>query len=454
MVEFFDFTGLYDKSWFFFGLIVVLSATIGNNILFRTLQIPVITGYMIIGFLCGPYVLGLMTVAETGELAYVNHAALSFIAFSAGAEIYLPEILPLITPILWISMAMIGFTMFIGTLITFGVGGTALLPWMVGYSSCNFTVAMLIATILAARSPTSVLAVVREMQARGPITSILIGITVAGDVFILTIFAIVMSMAQNMCSGDAFDGATFAINLIMIPCAFVWGYILGLGVVFLLQFKNLKHAILPIGFFTYLICDYIEASSTASGGYEISVDPLLICITAGACCSIFIFSLHCVKIVDLISFPIIAGYVAGNSQYREELCEYFKSLSMYVFIPFFTQVGIQLNLPVLISAMGFSITASLIRAFCMFLGTTTGGMKVGIEQHKAMRLWMGLLPQAGVSLGLAGIVGHTFNTTFGNDFQSTVLGKCCVAMSSVTIAQSLCKLNHVICFYALQVSFW
>lgn len=281
MVNFFSFAGLYDRSWFIFGLISLLSATIGNNIIFKTLQIPVITGYMIIGFLCGPYVLGLMTVSQTTELAYVNHAALSFIAFSAGAEIYLPEIIPLITPILWISFAMIGFTMLIGTLITFGVGGTALLPWMAGYSSCNFTVAMLIATILAARSPTSVLAVVREMQAKGPITSILIGITVAGDVFILTIFAIVMSMAQNLCSGEPFNGATFAINLIMIPCAFVWGYILGLIVVFLLQFKNLKHMILPIGFFTYLICDYIEAQSTATSKYVVSIDPLLICITAG-----------------------------------------------------------------------------------------------------------------------------------------------------------------------------
>lgn len=119
----------------------------------------------------------------------------------------------------------------------------------------------------------------------------------------------------------------------------------------------------------------------------------------------------------------VIGYVAGNSQYREELCDYFKQLSMYVFIPFFTQVGIQLDLPVLIRAMGFSITASLIRAFCMFLGTLTGGIKVGIERDKAARLWMGLLPQAGVSLGLAGIVGHTFPNTFGNEFQSTMLGK-------------------------------
>lgn len=114
--------------------------------------------------------------------------------------------------------------------------------------------------------------------------------------------------------------------------------------------------------------------------------------------------------------------MAGNSPKRDELVAYFHELSPYIFIPFFTQVGLQLNLPVLINSLGFSIVASLVRAFCMFLGTTTGGHMVNMDQDKALRLWMGLLPQAGVALGLAGIVGHQFNSSFGKSFQSTVLG--------------------------------
>ena len=58
----------------------------------------------------------------------------------------------------------------------------------------------------------------------------------------------------------------------------------------------------------------------------------------------------------------------------------------------------------------------------MFLGTTVGGYRVGIPLDKAMRLWMGLLPQAGVSLGLAGIIGEQFAHTWGSDFQSTMVG--------------------------------
>lgn len=286
--HFFDFHGLTDGAWPLFLVITIFSATFGKNELFRFLQIPVITGYMIIGFLCGPYVVGLMNLTQVSELAYVNHAALSFIAFSAGAEIYLPEIMPLIKPILWVSCFMIAFTMIIGTAFTYGVGGTVLLPWMEGYTACNFGIAMLVATILSARSPTSVLAVVRELKAAGYVTSVMIGITVAGDVFVLTIFAIVQAMTINFCSAETFNGGSFAVNLVMIPAAIFWGYLLGWVLVGLLYIQHGKHLILPIGFFTYLVCDYILKVSDDETNFSIDIDTLLICITAGRLVSIYV----------------------------------------------------------------------------------------------------------------------------------------------------------------------
>ena len=109
--SFFVFTGLFDNAWFLFVLVTIFTATCGKNVVFQKLQIPVITGYMFLGFLCGPYALGIMSVKQVSELGYVNAAALSFIAFSAGAEIYLPEIMPLLKTILWLSFFMIFFTM-------------------------------------------------------------------------------------------------------------------------------------------------------------------------------------------------------------------------------------------------------------------------------------------------------------------------------------------------------
>lgn len=121
---------------------------------------------------------------------------------------------------------------------------------------------------------------------------------------------------------------------------------------------------------------------------------------------------------------IVLGFVAGNDHnVREKLVAYCKSYSTFVFIPFFTLVGLSLNLPVLINTIAFAVTASMVRAFCMFLGTICGGKMSQIEPDKSARLWMGLLPQAGVSLGLASIIGHEYSDTFGPSFQSTMIGK-------------------------------
>lgn len=140
---------------------------------------------------------------------------------------------------------------------------------------------MLMAVIFSARSPTSVLAVVREMQAKGEVTSIVIGITVAGDVFVLTLFAVVSAMTAGFCSDSAFDAASFVVNLVMIPVAILWGVLLSPILMLLVRNDYLQHLILPLGFLTFLICDYILAISAQQTDFELRIDALLICITAG-----------------------------------------------------------------------------------------------------------------------------------------------------------------------------
>jgi hypothetical protein len=197
----------------------------------------------------------------------------------------------------------------------------------------------------------------------------------------------------------------------MVPFSLFSGYLLGYVLKFVLIFKRLKHLLLPIGFFTVLTCQYILHLTLAKAKYSIDIDALLVCI--------------------------MAGFVAGNDlSIRDLFVEYLTSMSMYVFIPFFTVVGLNINLPVLISTIGFAVLASIVRAICFCLGTTAGGKFAGLDSAKALRLFMGLLPQAGVSLGLAGIVGEQFGSTFGREFRSTMVG---VILVNQTIGPIGCK---------------
>ena len=243
------------------------------------------------------------------------------------------------------------------------------------------------------------LAVVRELKAKGPVTDMLVAITVGGDIIVLTLFAINLGIARNMCSGESFDAGGFFIDIVLIAVAFIMGGIVGYIIIQCLDIPHMVHAILPVGFITYLLCDYILAVSEESAAYPVAIDALLVCISA--------------------------GFVATNftkPDTRERLIEYLKKYAKYVFIPFFTCVGLSINLPVLIKTLGFSILACMIRAACMMLGTVSGGHFAKLGNHVSCMLWMGLIPQAGVSLGLAGVVAAAFENTFGSDFQSTIVG--------------------------------
>ncbi|KAI9909234.1 hypothetical protein PsorP6_015322 [Peronosclerospora sorghi] len=58
-------------------------------------KLPLITGYLVIGIIAGPFVANLLTQNLVDALStYVTAMALSFFSFQAGQEIYYPELRP------------------------------------------------------------------------------------------------------------------------------------------------------------------------------------------------------------------------------------------------------------------------------------------------------------------------------------------------------------------------
>jgi Kef-type K+ transport system membrane component KefB len=80
-----------------FGIVVLASAKLG--LLAPKVGLPLITGYLVVGAVCGPFVLDVIHVADLPRLGYTTQFALAFIAFAAGSELYLPELRALFRPI-------------------------------------------------------------------------------------------------------------------------------------------------------------------------------------------------------------------------------------------------------------------------------------------------------------------------------------------------------------------
>ena len=163
---FLEFNGIANLSWFAFLIVAVASSRLGT--IFPRMGLPLITGYMIVGCICGPYALGLVTKQQIPDLSYVTQIALAFIAYSAGSELYLPELRSLFKPILWITAMNAGVTYIFCTLFIYGLGSGGVIPWMKDYSSgCLASISLVAGSIMVARSPASAIAVVRELRAKG-----------------------------------------------------------------------------------------------------------------------------------------------------------------------------------------------------------------------------------------------------------------------------------------------
>ncbi len=63
-----------------------------SGLVARSLKLPQITGYLISGIICGPYVLGILSTESVGDLNVIEGACLSIIGLAAGAEIHLSEL--------------------------------------------------------------------------------------------------------------------------------------------------------------------------------------------------------------------------------------------------------------------------------------------------------------------------------------------------------------------------
>lgn len=58
----------------------------------RALRLPQITGYLLSGIICGPYVLGILNTESVADLNIIESACLSIIGLAAGAELDLPSL--------------------------------------------------------------------------------------------------------------------------------------------------------------------------------------------------------------------------------------------------------------------------------------------------------------------------------------------------------------------------
>ena len=170
-----------------FAVLALAAGQIGHY--FSRLRLPLISGFLFAGVLVGPYVLDLISDEAVTSLHFVDEVSLAYIAFAAGSELYLEELRSQFKSITWVTIGLVVSTFTLGSVAVFLLARfVPFMQTMVGNG--RIAVALLAGGILVARSPSSAIAIINELRAKGPFTRMTLGVTVIMDVVVIILFAI------------------------------------------------------------------------------------------------------------------------------------------------------------------------------------------------------------------------------------------------------------------------
>ena len=365
------------------GFIMIFAFLGGKNI--NRLNLPQITGYILAGIVCGPYLLKLLQTGEVHDLQLLDGLALSLIALTAGGEMDRERLRG--------SWRAITFLVFFQTV--FIVGGVILFVWIFRSFSPFFSgkpghevfaLSLLLGTLATATSPSTTIAVITESRAKGRYTDLVLSAAVVKDFVLIIFFAFSLSFSKSF----VFPGQTFDFGFLLgilseIGGSVLLGIAVGIGVTFYLKFvkKEITVFLLSVAFFTYQI------------SHHFGLHSLLVCL--------------------------LAGFLVMNfSSQGESLIDALERSSVPIFIIFFAISGASIDLGALRKSWTLALTLVIWRGFLKFCGTYAGGKLASEDSIVKRKSWAGFISQAGVALGMAIIIERTF-PSWGGEFKALVL---------------------------------
>ena len=363
----------------------------------KKIHFPLITGLILTGILAGSSFLGFIPDYALPKLNFLNEIALAIIAFSAGAELHLEELRSRLNSIKWMSIAQLLVTFIASGLFVFFISGQ--IPFMNGMDfKVRVAISLLFGTIFVARSPSSAIAIINEMRARGPFVKTAMGVTVVIDVLVIILFAITFAVVKTIISGEALNLNFLFVLLLEIGVSIILGWVYGKILKGLLQTNlpfNFKAAmVIIIGYSIYLLNHWVSHQAHLAG-HHFELEALLIAIIA--------------------SF-----YVTNYTSFNHEFEEIINRISPYIYIVFFTLTGNSLSLQTLVNVLWIALILFAVRILSLIIGGYVGTWAAKDDYKYAKIAWMPYVTQAGVAIGLTTMVSETY-PEWGHEFETIII---------------------------------
>jgi Kef-type K+ transport system membrane component KefB len=307
------------------------------------------------------------------ELSALNGVAVALIAFISGLEMNAARLRPRLR-----SIAILGG-------VTAGVMYVALLPtlWLAwrwlplapdAAGAERLALCAVLTTLVVSFSPTVTLAVIAESRARGPYSELVLALTVLTDLALVVLFALAMQFVRW-----TFGGTSEEVGLLTRLSWEIFGSLAfgaAAGSAFALY---LRHFAREVTLVLLALCAIISGV-----GARVHFEPILVALAAGL-------------VVENVAPP--AGDALRNAVERGALP---------VLVIFFAAAGASLDLDALAVLGVTALAVAALRLATLRLGSAVGARLARTNEPHARDAWMGLVSQAGVTLGLAIIIATEY----------------------------------------------
>jgi len=347
-------------------------------------RLPSITSYILVGLLCGPFGLDLLSRDAMAGLDRLEDVALAIIALIAGGELRVAMLRARRAALVSVMVGQIVFSMLAAVAVVFlleqHLGGID-----AGSGRAAVAVGLLFGLVVVARSPATTIGVVTELRAKGPMTEVLVGVTVLLDVVVLFLAALIIPSAETLLSPERSFSLAFAQSLTVevvgsVAAGLFFGLLLRVYMRWVIGYLPLF--LLGVGLVGSVVCHHYH------------LEPLL-------------------------AFMIAGFYVENFSSMGKQLIDGLERSAFPVYVVFFAIAGASIDLAALRAMWLLAAVLVVARALAFYAGVFAASRVVADLRPFAHSMWSGFLAQAGVTIGIAALVARRF--AWGAEFETIAL---------------------------------
>ncbi len=362
--------------------------------LVQKVSLPAITGYILIGLLLGPHLLGekfpdswlTFTSDELGHFSIISDIALGFIGYSIGLELFIPTLKK--------SGSRIFIITILQALVTYAIVFVVIL-----LVSGELWLAFVLAAIAVATAPASCMMIIKKYECKGPVTSTIIPLVGIDDAIGIIVFGISVALGAVFYNSDAsltFNSAIFEpLKEIFISAGIgaLIGLVMALAYKYLFQNSEKKESLLDVSILLVFLSVFVA--------HELELSLILITMMFG-----FVFT----NTIDKESFELEESVLDG--------------IVPPIMIAFFVLTGSNLDLKVFAD---FDFAIVMFALVISRIVGKIGGAYIGAvitDSPTTVKKYLGtsLIPQEGVAIAFAAQAALKLGADAGLIVQQITLG--------------------------------